>query len=311
MSIASPNIALIKYWCKGTEGTNAPAAGSVSFLIDPKSLWTETRAELATDEKTRFWINGIEREVPEAYWRLSSAFPCLTRCPIHIHTTNNFPIGCGLASSASGAAALVLELDRLFSTHLSRRELSAAARVYSGSGARSIIMGVAEMIYDPNLPIEERWHAIPLEVHESLQSLKCLVVLFSSTEKTIGSTEAMNLCSGTTAMNARLKRIPERLKRCREALRIGDFNELAAVATEDWRCMHSVIQDVIGLSYITEAGWELAERIDARRKAGAQIFITFDAGPNGVILGSAEALREVYSLPIGNKLIFQCEVRLK
>lgn len=311
MSIASPNIALIKYWCKGTEGTNAPAAGSISFLIDPKSLWTETRAEIASDGKTRFWINGVEKEVPEPYWRLTTAFPCLTQRPIHVRTTNNFPISSGLASSASGAAALVLELNRLFNAHLSRRELSAAARVYSGSGARSIIMGVSEMVYDPELPVEERWHAIPLEVHESLQELGCLIVLFSSTEKPVSSTKAMNLCAGTSAMNARLKRIPERLKRCREALRVGDFKELAAVATEDWRCMHSVIRDVLGFTYITEAGWELAERIDAQRNAGAQILITFDAGPNGVLLGSSEALHEVYSLLPENMIIVQCKVRLK
>ncbi|MEL6545928.1 MAG: hypothetical protein AAFQ82_14960, partial [Myxococcota bacterium] len=52
---------------------------------------------------------------------------------LRVTTENNFPTGAGLASSASGFAALALAASRAFELELSPSALSRIARVGSGS----------------------------------------------------------------------------------------------------------------------------------------------------------------------------------
>ena len=60
-------------------------------------------------------------------------------------SSNNFPTAAGLASSASGFAALALAATRAAGLSLTDRELSVLARRGSGSAARSIFGGFVEM----------------------------------------------------------------------------------------------------------------------------------------------------------------------
>ena len=62
-----------------------------------------------------------------------------------VTSENDFPTGAGLASSASGFAALALACDAALGLGLSTAELSVLARRGSGSAARSLIGGYAEM----------------------------------------------------------------------------------------------------------------------------------------------------------------------
>ena len=106
---AHPNIALIKYWGKRDAETNLPAVGSLSVTLE--ALTTRTTVEfdpgLAQDQ---LLLNGHEQ--PAEQGRLESCMNAIRTaaeidCFASITSQNDFPTGAGLASSASGYAALV------------------------------------------------------------------------------------------------------------------------------------------------------------------------------------------------------------
>src|SRR5690606_27933499 len=111
--------------------------------------WSETEVRfdpaLAADDLV---LDGARR--PEQLAKVSACLDLLreragitTRA--HIESRNNFPTGAGLASSASGFAALVTAAAAALDIRLSPRERSILARRGSGSAARSIFGGFVEM----------------------------------------------------------------------------------------------------------------------------------------------------------------------
>ncbi len=142
---AHSNIALIKYWGKRDGALNIPAVGSISVTID--ALSTETtvsfRDDLVRDELV---IAGASADAR----RVSALLDLVrTRAGIEQHalveSSNDFPTGAGLASSASGFAALAVAASAAAGLSLDARELSILARRGSGSAARSIFGGVVEL----------------------------------------------------------------------------------------------------------------------------------------------------------------------
>ena len=144
---AGANFALIKYWGKADARLNVPAVGSISITLD--ALWSETTVELdsklAADE---FSLNGRTR--PQEQAKVLACLDLLraragvaTRA--RITSRNNFPTGAGLASSASGFAALVTAGAAALGLTPSPRERSIYARQGSGSAARSVFGGFVEM----------------------------------------------------------------------------------------------------------------------------------------------------------------------
>ncbi|NIV03455.1 diphosphomevalonate decarboxylase, partial [Candidatus Saccharibacteria bacterium] len=109
---------------------------------------------------------------------------------------NNFPTGAGLASSASGFAALAVAATEAMELHYSARELSQLARQGSGSAARSIFGGFVEMKRGEKLDGSDVY-AIQLK-DERYWQLDMLILITAEQEKEIGSTEGMTLTARTS-----------------------------------------------------------------------------------------------------------------
>src|SRR5699024_5323583 len=144
---ARPNIALVKYWGKRDSALNLPAAGSLSVTLD--TLSTRTRVDFDPAlEADQLRLNGSEDS--GTLRRVSACLDVLrdqagTRCRARVDTQNNFPTAAGLASSASGFAALVVAANEALGLPMDRRRLSALARRGSGSAARSLFGGFVVM----------------------------------------------------------------------------------------------------------------------------------------------------------------------
>src|SRR2546423_507500 len=144
---AGTNIALVKYWGKRDAALNLPATGSLSLTL--AELGSETRVRFAADAGDRVLLDGSAAD--EAFAARVRRFVDLVRAraglalPADVSTTNSVPTAAGLASSASGFAALALAATRAAGLDLPPEELSALARRGSGSAARSIFGGFVEM----------------------------------------------------------------------------------------------------------------------------------------------------------------------
>ncbi|MEJ2131770.1 MAG: diphosphomevalonate decarboxylase, partial [Gammaproteobacteria bacterium] len=194
---AQPNIALVKYWGKQTRGVNEPAVSSLSITLD--TLWTRTRVVFDPGlEADRFALNGA-REIAQER-RVIAGLELMreikgTDVRASVESENNFPTGAGLASSASGFAALVTAADAALELDLPRERLSSLARRLSGSAARSLFGGFVELW--SLRPGESDSAARPLLDAEEWP-LEVVVAVVSEEAKAIGSTVGMELSRATS-----------------------------------------------------------------------------------------------------------------
>ena len=107
---APANIALAKYWGKRDRALNLPVNGSLSISLGGLGTHTTVRAA----NRDRITLNGSDAAPGSALHRRTFAFIELWRRgaaqPLHIETENTIPTAAGLASSASGFAALARAL---------------------------------------------------------------------------------------------------------------------------------------------------------------------------------------------------------
>ena len=117
---APSNIALVKYW--GKKENQVPANPSISFTLDACAT-TTTVSYRKLDEKAAnfsfdFEFEGRPKEdfkpkIITFFARIEPYLPFLRQYHFRIETSNSFPHSSGIASSASGMAALSLCLMHL------------------------------------------------------------------------------------------------------------------------------------------------------------------------------------------------------
>ncbi|MBI3764764.1 MAG: diphosphomevalonate decarboxylase, partial [Chloroflexi bacterium] len=148
-AVSCANIAFIKYWGNRDSDLRLPANSSLSMNL----AGLETRTTVAFDSALpgdEVVIDGVPQSGP-AKERVSKHLDHVRRLarlesPARVGSVNNFPIGTGIASSASAFAALTVAACAAAGLLLSERELSALARLGSGSAARSVPGGFVEWI---------------------------------------------------------------------------------------------------------------------------------------------------------------------
>ncbi len=267
---AHPNIALIKYWGKAPGQENIPATPSLSITLD--SLVTETHVatgpsrdelyfddEPVADRKVLDWLEVLRQryDIP----------------PLEIRTANNFPTAAGLASSASGFAALAVALDAQCGLQLDAATLSDLARRASGSAARSIFGGYVA-VQGP------RWVAQPVLSPEAWP-LKTVIAVTTTARKSVSSSEGMAISAATSPY------YPGWVESTRAdftdalaAVRTRDFQALAELAEFSCLKMHGLmLGSRPGLLYWKAATVSCLHAVRALRQDGVDVFFTVDAGP--------------------------------
>jgi diphosphomevalonate decarboxylase len=294
---ARSNIALVKYWGKRDAALNVPAVGSISITLE--ALWSETEIELdAGLEADSFTLDGKSR--PEELARVSKCLDLLRdiadiRTRARVTSRNNFPTAAGLASSASGFAALVAAADAALGLGLSPRELSILARRGSGSAARSLFGGFVEMHVGEAAdgsdcfaePLLDRL-AWPLEV---------LVAITATREKDVASGSGMRRSALTSPYySAWVESHPHDMALARRAIGARDFTALAEVAESSCLKMHAAaLTAQPPLIYWNGVTLECLSRVRELRESGTPVFFTIDAGPQLKAVcepGHAEHVRE-------------------
>ena len=146
-AIAHPNIAFIKYWGNRDNDLRLPVNGSISMNLE--SLTTQTVVEIQPVLlEDKLIINGRDA-ARKSTKRISQLLDLVRNMSGRkeyalVSTVNNFPVGSGIASSASGFAALAMAASTAYGLHLSEKDLSRLARRGSGSACRSVPSGFVE-----------------------------------------------------------------------------------------------------------------------------------------------------------------------
>ena len=266
------NIALVKYWGKRPGDSNQPATSSLSIGLE--DLRTQTKMEIREggadlidfdgpsggEERIRTYLNWVRQ-------RFGSSRHFI------IKTTNNFPSNTGLASSASGFAALAIAINEMLELSLSNIELSRLAMRGSGSAARSVLGGFVEIIND------EKAYASSINPAEHWP-LAVLVAIVDERPKEISSTDAMlRTSSNSPYYQAWIDTHPEDMVLARDAVIDRDFEKLAEVAERNCLKMHaSIMTSRPSIIYWQPATLQIIKSVTAMRKNGIACFFTIDAG---------------------------------
>lgn len=292
---ARANIALVKYWGKADERLKIPAVGSISITLD--GLWSETDVRfdpaLSADQLE---LDG--RSKPEQLARVSACLDFVRSragvdAPARVVSRNNFPTGAGLASSASGFAALVGAASAALGLELTPRELSIYARRGSGSAARSVFGGYVEM-HAGHEPDGRDSYAEPLLPAEAWP-LEVVIAIAARGEKDVGSGEGMARSERSSPYYASwVSAQPADLEQARTAIAARDFESLADVAEHSCLKMHAAaLASRPALLYWKGVTVDCIETVRRLRRGGTPVFFTIDAGPQLKAVCLPEARAEV------------------
>ena len=121
-AIAGANIAFVKYWGNLDDALRIPMNGSISMTLDTAETKTTVtlRPELAADS---LLLNGAPGK-PEATARVARHLDHIRSLAgsdvrAEVVSVNSFPTGAGIASSASGFAALTKAAAAAYALDLS------------------------------------------------------------------------------------------------------------------------------------------------------------------------------------------------
>lgn len=290
-AIANPNIALIKYWGKADEQLILPAAGSLSLTLDVYP--TQTLVELNPSGADEFYLNGEPQQGKAALgvFHVLDLVRALANTDTHarVISVNAGPTAAGLASSASGYAALALAASTAYGLSLTPRELSRLARRGSGSASRSIFGGLA-IWHAGN---DEESFAEPVE--DCSLSLAMTIAEVSTAQKEISSRDAMRITRDTSPFyQAWIDANSLDLIAMRHALAANDFERVGELTESSFFRMHS---STLGarpvIRYFTAESVALLDIVRDLRRSGTLAYATMDAGPNVKVLSLAEDASQV------------------
>ena len=295
---AHTNIALVKYWGKRADVAaelNLPAVGSLSMTVD--GLRTVTR--ITAGEEDLFALDGVRLEGAPAekvfrhldrLWsgksgRRGSAGP-RPRC--QVVSTNYVPTAAGLASSASGFAALTVAGAAAFELDLPAAELSGIARMGSGSAARSIWGGFVRLDRGERADGAD-CRARPIAGAEHWP-LALVVVQVGRGAKPVGSTEGMERSRTTSPYYpAWVDTSPADLDAAEAALLSRDLPALGAVVESSCFKMHACMwASRPPIVYWQPTSLAAIHAVWNARTEGLPGFVTMDAGPHVKVLTAAE-----------------------
>lgn len=282
---APANIAFIKYWGKKDSGLRLPANDSISMNLGGISTTTtvEFNSQFLADEVT---INGQSAN-ERAYGRVVKFLDKIRQftdqnLKAKVTSENSFPTGAGLASSASGFAALALAAVSALQLELSERELSQLARQGSGSACRSIPDGFVQWQTADNSDDSFAYSLYPAD-HWAISDV---IALVDQSEKSTSSTDGHTSALTSPFFNSRIEEyLPTQLEKVKTALAQCDFKLFGQAIEEEALNLHAIcLTSKPPAIYWNSATLDIIHSIRSWREEGLESYFTIDAGPNVHVL---------------------------
>lgn len=288
---AHSNIALIKYWGKRDERLILPANSSLSLTVDRLSTTTTVSfdPDLAEDRLILNQKSADEKSMARVS-RFLDRTRFLTNTNQHatVISRNVVPTAAGLASSASGFAALAAAASRALGLQLDEPTLSRLARQGSGSACRSVFGGFVEWQKGKRRDGMDSY-AVPV-ASQSHWDLVMLITVVSNQRKPLSSREGMRRSIETSPFySGWLETVENDLIEAKEAIASRDFEKLGRVVEANALKMHAVMLGAEPpFTYWWEPTLSVMKKVWEMREAGIPAYFTMDAGPNVIVLCERE-----------------------
>jgi diphosphomevalonate decarboxylase len=295
------NIAFIKYWGRKDHLLRLPLNSSISMNLDSATTTTTVLFDpaLETDQVTIEGADAPEkagRRVSEHLDRIRALAGFDARA--RVASRNSFPMGAGIASSASAFAALTVAACSAAGLALEERALTVLARQGSGSACRSIPAGFVEW-YTADTSEDSYAEQIAPPDHWDLRDL---IAIVQTEHKKVGSTKGHELVDPSPFADARLAAAEHALPVVREALLTRDFVTFGEETEQEAIRMHTVaMTSRPSLLYWSAETVRIMHAVRDWRESGLAAYFTIDAGANVHVLcqgaDAAEVASRLYQIP--------------
>ncbi|NVM44351.1 MAG: diphosphomevalonate decarboxylase [Candidatus Lokiarchaeota archaeon] len=313
-AIAHPNIALIKYWGRAldqpsylnipTNDTVSMTKESINYAKSGIDLITHTTIEfsenfiedtgfLKTNEKLVPFDNVQMKRVVKVVEALREMADITLK--FKMVSENKFPTAAGLASSASGFAALATCTSKALNLNLNRTELSKYARLGSGSAARSIHGG---FVYWNRGNSHDTSYAEQIcECNEF--DIAAVIAVINRGKKDVTSDVGHDSAHSSLFNQIKIKESQEKSVEIRKAIENNDFTTVGMISEKNCLYMHSVmmtsdpplfywnpdtlkvIKAVINNRNQYFQTYKMINKgVKQKEKEGIECYFTVDAGPN-------------------------------
>jgi len=304
-AIAHSNIALIKYWGRSQNHDprlNIPANDSVSMtkygLTEDTRLQSHTTIDFSDiyNEDTAI-LDGKVLTGRDMERVLSVVSPLRKLAEVKykfkMMSKNDFPTQAGLASSASGFAALAIATVDALGLHLSKEEISTYARLGSGSAARSIHGG---FVWWHKGNSHESSFAEQICGPEEFNMAAVIAIILEG-KKDVTSDLGHESARTSPFNKVRIEKSQEQVEEIKEAILNNDFSKVGQIAEENCKYMHAVMMtSTPALFYWHPDTLGVIKTIQKARKEGLESYFTIDAGPNVHCLCRQDDINELQKL---------------
>jgi len=297
-AIANSNIALTKYWGKRNSKLMLPQNGSISMNCEGMRTRTtvEFHKKYGLDEFVldgKMLSEGAEFEEVTNHLNLIREIAGIKEKARAV-SENSMPTAAGLASSASGFAALSVAGAKAAGLNLSGKELSILARRGSGSAARSIPEGFAEWYRGEKDDGTDSFAETILKAQE-WEEFRMIATIVSSTEKKVKSRAGMKQSVDNCPFySGWLESFEEDNNNVRAGLKKKDFTLVGETAEHNALKLHSVMMATRpSILYWMPATIEIMHAVTAWREEGIESYFTIDAGPQVKVICLEERVEEI------------------
>ncbi len=322
---APSNIALVKYW--GKHGEQLPINPSISFTLNKSR--TQTTALLTPLERPggevsfKFYFEGTHRpdfepKIAAFFKKIKNYAPFVTDYQWKIYSNNSFPHSSGIASSASGFAALakiIIKLEKqLYPQQTEKyydKKVSFLARLGSGSAARSTAHPVMIWGHHPQIKNSSDLYAVvpDFELHPVFQNFRDSIVLVEKGQKKVSSTAGHKLMENHPFKDIRKRQAFDRILQMTEYLKTGDLKNFIKLTEAEALSLHALMMtsepNYILMQPDTLKIIHLIREIRNNKKL--PVCFTLDAGANVHVLypgNIAKELKQTFFSKIPHDVIY-------
>nr|WP_294776922.1 diphosphomevalonate decarboxylase [uncultured Flavobacterium sp.] len=320
---APSNIALVKYW--GKKEHQIPANPSVSFTLN--NCKTITKLAFAKKENNDSFsfdllFEGKPKEdfkpkIQKFLERIEVYCPYLKEFHLTIDTENTFPHSSGIASSASGMAALamnIMSLEKALNPEMNEdffyQKASFLARLGSGSACRSVKGSVVVWGKQAQITGSSDLYGVefPTKIHDNFKNYQDTILLVDKGEKQVSSTIGHDLMHNHPFAEQRFAQAHDNLSAIKKVLENGNLTEFIKIVESEALTLHAMMMTSMPYFILMKPNTlEIINKIwQFRNETNIPICFTLDAGANVHVL-YPENVRESVLQFIQTELVGYCQ----
>lgn len=333
---APSNIALVKYWGKkegkaqqpshkGELAKQIPANPSISFTLhNCKTITTLAFTKKENDGNFSFDLlfegkpkEDFKPKIQKFFERIEIYMPFIAAYHFRIDTQNTFPHSSGIASSASGMAALamnLMSLEKALNPEMTDdyfyQKASFLARLGSGSACRSIKGEVVVWGNHNTIQGSSDLYGVefPNSIHHNFKNFQDTILLVDKGEKQVSSTLGHDLMHNHPFAERRFEQAHENLDQLSAVFKSGNLDEFITLVESEALTLHSMMMTSIpyfilmkpNTLQIINAIWKY------RNETQIPVCFTLDAGANVHVL-YPENVKEKVLQWIKHELVGYCQ----